>query len=36
MAIQPVVKLLNHRVRLAVGAKLVAMLGVALETSLAR
>jgi hypothetical protein len=36
VAVQPVVKLLNHRVRLAVGAKLVAMLWVALETSLAR
>ena len=35
VAIQPVVKLFNHRIGLAVGAQLVAMLGVALESDLA-
>jgi hypothetical protein len=36
VAVQPVIKLLNHRVRLSVGTELVTMLGVVLETSLAR
>ena len=35
MAIQPVIKLLNHLIRLPIGAELETMLGVALETGLA-
>ncbi len=35
VTIQPVIKLLNHRIRLAVGAELVAMLGVTLESCFA-
>ena len=35
MAIQPVIKLLNHLIRLPIGAELQTMLGVALETGLA-
>ncbi len=34
MAVQPVVKLLNHRIGPAIGAKLVSVFGMTLETGL--